>query len=197
MRTVPAGSTRLGARVVRLVTKQVAAAVFAASVLVATVLGLWPFAFLGSVEEVRAKWTHVEWAVFYFSPDGSLIIDADLLLNLFFLAPLGVAWSFMIELRHPLRAGLEALLLGLLVSFVIEGVQVLTPDRTTQLADLWRNALGAGVAGVVAAWLRPRLGSPGERGGLGGAPRTPGAGARAADRVGFRGAGVAPRRRPS
>lgn len=116
-----------------------------------------PFQFHFDGESIRSKWAETEWVFFYPDQDGGVLIDSDLILNIFFFVPLGVAWVFMVSSPKVWRAFASALIVGLLVSLMAEALQVLTPDRTTQVADLWRNALGAGLGGLAAGLIRPPL----------------------------------------
>jgi glycopeptide antibiotics resistance protein len=52
----------------------------------------------------------------------------------------------------------SALAVAFVVSVAVELLQVLTPDRTTQVADVWRNTLGCGLAALPAFWLARRRG---------------------------------------
>ena len=115
----------------------------------------WPLNFHFDLRAIRDKWAETEWVIFYYSSNGSIIVDHDLILNIFFFMPLGVLWALWIRPKSWWWAGLSALLVGLALSLFVEGLQVLTIDRTTQLADVWRNALGAGLAGLGFGLLRP------------------------------------------
>ncbi len=70
---------------------------------------------------------------------------------------LGLAWA---RPRRPGRSLVEALLLGLALATLVEALQVLTPSRTPQLAEVWRNALGAGLGALALSGRRARSGRP-------------------------------------
>lgn len=140
-----------------LLRPKAAAALLALFALLAVGLTTWPLDFDLGGQAIRDKWAQTEWEVFYFDEAGEVVIDADLILNVLFFLPLGALWALMRRPSRWWRAGIEALLVGCALSALVEGLQVLTPGRTTQLADLWRNTLGSGIGGAVVGALRPRL----------------------------------------
>lgn len=93
----------------------------------------------------------------------------DLIANLFFFMPLGVAWVWARRPRDAIRAAAGALAVGGLLSAAVEATQLLTVTRTTSLGDLVLNAGGCALAAASAqrarqrfglramAWLAPRL----------------------------------------
>ena len=133
-----------------------AALAFWLFVLLAIALTTWPFEFRLGAEAIRAKWAQTEWVFFYYH-HGQLTIDVDLLLNLVFFTPLGVIWVFMVQPPRLWQAVAGSVAVGLALSVLVEGLQVLTPYRTTQLADVWRNTLGAGLGGLAAGVIRPKI----------------------------------------
>lgn len=119
------------------------------------VLTLWPFDFDLHPESVRAKWGRFEW-VFFYHRAGTVTVDRDLLFNLLLLAPLGVAIAIVRRARPVWRVALDAAAACFALSTCVELAQVLTPNRVSQLADVWRNTLGGLVAALV-TWLLCRL----------------------------------------
>ena len=114
----------------------------------------WPFEFFSDTAAISAKWAETEWYFLYYDEQGQLIIDHDLILNILFFMPLGAAWGFAGPHRPLWKIVLGALAVGLALSVFVEGLQVLTPDRSTQIADVWRNALGAVLGGLYAGWVQ-------------------------------------------
>lgn len=131
-----------------------------ANVLAAAALTLWPFHFRLNAASIARKWARVEWVFFYYRR-GHLTIDRDLILNLLMLLPLGLGFALARSARTPPARGrrvlLEALLLGVTVALCLEGAQLLTPHRVTQLADLWRNALGCVLGAALGGFLDVRV----------------------------------------
>lgn len=120
-----------------------------APVLAAT---LWPFDFDLRPDSVREKWAHFEW-VFFYDRAGTIIVDRDLLLNLLLFVPLGVAIAVVRRAPSVWRVTVEAGAAGVALSTGIELLQVLTPERVSQLADIWRNTLGCLVAAFATALI--------------------------------------------
>lgn len=134
--------------------RRVAAIAFGLYVLFVVAVTLWPFDFSPDAASVAAKWAETEWYLLYYDEQGRLIIDHDLVLNIVFFIPLGAAWGLAGRRRRWWRIALGALSVGLALSVLVEGLQLLTPERSTQIADVWRNALGAALGGLYAGWLR-------------------------------------------
>jgi glycopeptide antibiotics resistance protein len=126
-----------------------------ATFVAALVVTLWPFAFSLDPSSIARKWSRVEWVLFY-RHRGQITIDRDLLLNLAMLLPLGAGFA-LARTTRGLRLFLEALLLGVAAALVLEAGQLLTPHRVTQLADVWRNALGCGLGALLGLGIRRRF----------------------------------------
>jgi hypothetical protein len=116
-------------------------AVMLANVIGAVVMTLWPFAFDLAPAAIARKWAHVEWVLYYRGEDGHVIVDCDLALNLAMLLPLGAGFAVWRAAGRG-RVIVEALALGIAFATALEAAQLLTPHRVSQLADVWRNALG-------------------------------------------------------
>jgi hypothetical protein len=116
----------------------------------ALLLTLWPLHFDLAARAIAQKWEIAEWELYYVRDDGSIVLDWDLFLNLFLLAPMGVGWAILRPGASVARVTLESALLGVGAAAAIEAAQLLTPDRVTQLADLWRNGSGCIVGAAVA-----------------------------------------------
>lgn len=145
------------------------AAMAVANVLAAAIVTSWPFRFRLDAASIARKWSRVEWVLVYHDRRGHLTLDRDLFLNLAMLLPLGLGFALARSARGR-RILLEALCLGALTALCLEGAQLLTPHRVTQLADLWRNTLGCVLGAALGlAWRtivrrlrdRPRRASPG------------------------------------
>ena len=113
---------------------------------------LWPFTFRLTSAAIAERWAQADWVLLYRRDDGSVILDLDFALNLALLAPLGGTWALGRRGAGILGTALEGLALGVGLSSLLEAMQLLTPNRFTQLADVWRNGLGCALAaGAVAA----------------------------------------------
>jgi VanZ family protein len=124
-------------------------------------LTTWPFDFDLQAAAIRAKWAAAEWVFFYRTEAGELIIDLDLIVNIALFFPYGFALGLSGRRRPLWREAVVALVAGLTLSVLVEGLQLLTPTRATQLADVWRNTLGAGLGGVAGTLLRAWIRAPG------------------------------------
>lgn len=129
------------------------------TVLVAIAATQYPFHYQLTRYAIHYRWVHrVDWRWFPNLRHGHLrLMDRDFVLNLLMLLPLGIGYALW--RRAPAwRVVLEALLLGAVVAIGLELAQLLTPWRTTSLADAWRNTVScfAGALFVVAtSRLRP------------------------------------------
>jgi hypothetical protein len=133
--------------------RRVGLAIFLAALAGALVVTLWPFRF----SLATASFSRIDWRFYYRNRRGHVIVDRDLLLNLVMLSPLGTGWALRRASRGVGRIALEAAGLGLGISAAIEALQIFTPTRCPQLADVWRNGAGCLAAAVLVAWLVPRL----------------------------------------
>lgn len=127
----------------------IAAAPFVLCTLLIIAATTWPMEFDFSGASIQNKWQQVEWQLVYHGRDGGLTIDKDLVQNLLLFAPLGISWVWCFRRRSLLLHAVGAVAVGLGLSLLVEGLQLLTPHRVTQLADVWRNTMGAGLAGLV------------------------------------------------
>lgn len=144
----------------RILTPRIAAVMLVLLGVAIVCLTTWPFDFQLDGPAIGRKWESVEWDLFYRGPSGEVTVDLDLLLNVLLFFPLGVTFVLSGRRRRFWREAIGALAIGLGLSIFIEGLQLLTPERVSQLADVWRNALGAALGGVAAALLRSRLIGP-------------------------------------
>jgi glycopeptide antibiotics resistance protein len=103
------------------------------------------------------RWAEVRWSIVRVEA-GQLRGLPDVVANILFFMPLGVAFAFTgpgTRLADPVRVGLGAGLIGGALSLGVEVLQLFTRDRTTSLGDLVFNAGGCAVAaGVAAEWRR-------------------------------------------
>ncbi|HRG99527.1 MAG TPA: VanZ family protein [Polyangiaceae bacterium] len=137
--------------------RRAALAATAASTLAIVGATLYPFRFCSSLAQVRRRARWIEWELYYTDREGHLTLDLDLVQNLALFLPLGVALAFLPESPRPRRDALVALAVGGLLSAAVEALQLLTLERVTQLADVWRNAVGAALGALVGALVRARL----------------------------------------
>jgi len=120
---------------------------------VAFMLTLTPFRF----DLATASFGRIDWRLYYRRPSGALAVNRDFVLNLAMLSPLGAGWALLRGSRGMGRIALEAALLGLTTSTMIETIQIFEPSRCPQLADVWRNTAGCLAAAATVAWLVPRV----------------------------------------
>lgn len=154
LRFPPLMETRLrdpGKRLARRAEVMVAASV--ALVLAAT---LFPFHFRFDLAHLLEKSREIEWEIYYTDRPGHVSIDRDLLQNLVLFMPLGASLGARAAAPRPRRDALVALGVGAALSITVELLQLLTEERVTQLADVWRNAVGACLAALVVSALRAR-----------------------------------------
>ena len=113
-----------------------------------------PFQFDLDPAMIAKRWSLAEWVLFYRNRDGSWSPGQDFIQNLLMLMPLGAAIACAGRRRPVWRVAVETFLVGFALSATAEALQLLVPDRVTQLADVARNAVGCGLAGVVTAAQR-------------------------------------------
>jgi glycopeptide antibiotics resistance protein len=137
--------------------RQAARAAVLASTLAIVAATLYPFRFCSSLAQVRGRARWIEWEWVYTDREGHLTLDLDLAQNIALFLPFGLALAFVPEAPRPRREALVALAVGGVLSVGVEALQLLTLERVTQLADVWRNALGAALGALLGALLRARL----------------------------------------
>ena len=117
------------------------------TLLVAIAVTQYPFHYQLTRYAIHYRWEfRVDWRWFPVHR-GRFGLDRDSVLNLLMLVPLGIGYALW--RRAPgWRIVIEALLLGAVVASCLELAQLLTPYRTTSLADMWRNTLSC-VAGAL------------------------------------------------
>lgn len=122
----------------------------------------FPFEYRLSSFALQRHWQRVDWSWFPHIHGGFHGIDLeDLVVNLVMLVPLGAGWALWRRAR-PGRVLVESIVVGSLVGTFYEGAQLLTRDRHTTLADVWRNTLscvlGCAVVLALGALLDRRRG---------------------------------------
>jgi glycopeptide antibiotics resistance protein len=147
--TVRADSTKLSRA--RLGLSASTALIFAAT--------LFPFRLRFDKAHLLEKMKEIEWEIYYTDRPGHVSIDRDLIQNLVLFAPFGACLALTTRTPQPKRDALWALGLGTMLSVTVELLQLLTETRVTQLADVWRNALGATLAALVVSSWRTRTSS--------------------------------------
>lgn len=129
------------------------------AIAVVVILGatLFPFRFRFDSAHLHEKIGEIEWELYYTDRPGHVTIDRDLIQNLLLFAPLGAALSMVPKVPRWGRELGVAVGLGAALSIAVELLQLLTEARVTQLADVWRNALGSLLAAAVVVAVRRRL----------------------------------------
>jgi len=120
---------------------------------------LFPFRLRFDKAHLLEKMKEIEWEVYYTDRPGHVSIDRDLVQNLLLFAPFGACLALATRTSQPKRDALWALGLGTMLSVTVELLQLFTETRVTQLADVWRNALGAALAALVVSSWRSRTSS--------------------------------------
>ncbi len=138
-------------------TRRAGIAIFVLGALAVLAVTQWPFAFDFSAEGFARGRARIEWIFLYRDDDGHILLDGDLIRNLLLLAPLGAGWALLRVESSLRRTLLEALLVGAAMAMFVETLQIFTPTRVPQLADVWRNTLGCVLASPPAWWLGRRF----------------------------------------
>lgn len=115
----------------------------------ALVVTLWPFRF----DLATASFARIDWRLYYRRPNGAVAVNRDFMLNLVMMSPMGAGWALLRGSRGRGRIALEATVLGVGTSVMIETLQIFEPTRFPQFADVWRNGAGCLAAAVLVAWL--------------------------------------------
>lgn len=123
------------------------------TIVIAIAATQYPFHYQLTRYAVHRRWVGIDWRWWPRTPMGRVRIDRDLLLNLLMLVPLGIGFALW-RRAGGLRVALEALILGTVVSSLLELAQLVTPYRYTTLADVWRNALGCMAGAILVVVLR-------------------------------------------
>jgi len=113
----------------------------------------WRFHFDLTRFGIHARWRRIDWHWFPRTPMGHVRLDADFLLNLLMLIPLGIGFALW-RRASGLRVAAEALILGVVTSGALELGQLANRYRYTTFADVWRNALGCMVGAIIIVALR-------------------------------------------
>ena len=121
---------------------------------------LFPFRLRFDKAHLLEKMQEIEWELYYTDRPGHVSIDRDLIQNLVLFAPFGACLALATTTPRPRHDALRALGFGTMLSVTVELLQLLTESRVTQLADVWRNALGASLAALVVSSWRARKSSP-------------------------------------
>lgn len=121
---------------------------------------LFPFRFRLDGPHLHEKIGEIEWEIYYTDRPGHVTIDRDLLQNVVLFAPLGAALAMLPRAPRWGRDLGVAVGIGLGLSITVELLQLLTETRITQLADVWRNGLGALLGAIAVVAARRRASSP-------------------------------------
>ncbi len=105
---------------------------------------------------VARRFGSVDWAVVHVV-GGRLRGLPDIVANCLFFVPLGASYAMARGLTRVAPAAVGGLLLGAALSCVVEALQLLTVDRTTQLGDVVFNASGCAAAAGLTARFQRRL----------------------------------------
>lgn len=120
---------------------------------------LFPFRFSFDAAHLHEKTKEIEWEVYYTDRPGHVTIDRDVIQNLCLFAPLGAAIAMVPRVPRRGRDLGLALAIGTALSIAVETLQLLTETRVTQLADVWRNGLGALLGAIAVVMARTRRGA--------------------------------------
>lgn len=125
-----------------------------ATLAVAVAVTQYPFHYQITRYAIHYRWIHrVDWRWFPNVHHGHFRMDRDFVLNLLMLVPLGIGYALW--RRAPTwRIVIEALLLGAVIATGLELAQLLTPWRTTSLADMWRNTTSCVAGALLVVLLR-------------------------------------------
>ena len=111
------------------------------TVLIAVIATQWPFEYRLTSYAIHYRIARIDWHWF----QG---FDRDFALNILMLMPLGVGFALWRHAR-PARVVVESLVLGTVVSAVLELAQLVTRDRYTSFLDVWHNAVGCAIGCVL------------------------------------------------
>lgn len=126
------------------------------TLLTAVVATQWPFEYRFTRFAVWNRWRKIDWSWMPKDHWGHVRLDQDLVLNLLMLIPLGVGYGLW-RRTTGWRLVVEALVVGTISSAALEAAQMVTRERITSFADVWRNAVGCAVGGAIALAIRNRL----------------------------------------
>ena len=131
--------------------QRVGLALVIGTLVVAIVVTQWPFEYRVSRYALEQHWRRIDWSVM--PGRGTHQFGRDFVQNLLMLIPLGFGWGLWRTTTRG-RMILESMLVGSATGLVLELAQLLTHERYTQLADVWRNALGCIVGCALAIVLQ-------------------------------------------
>lgn len=121
------------------------------TLVVAFVVTQWPFEYRLTEFAVRAKWNRIDWS--WFPRSHGRVLSRDFVLNLLMLIPLGFGFGLW-RRAVGVRLAAEALALGIGIALTLEVAQLATRARYTSFPDLWRNAFGCLIGGLMALAFR-------------------------------------------
>ena len=123
-------------------TAWVAFSLYAAFVIYGTTI---PWEFDLDPVALSMRWREIQWEVLRID-NGRVRGRTDLVANVLFFMPLGISWTLAWRPRTLVGAATGATLIGVGLSCLVEGIQLLAPDRVTSMSDVLLNATGCGVA---------------------------------------------------
>ncbi len=129
------------------------------TVAVAMFVTQWPFEYRFTTYAVELRWTRIDWRWFPRDRAGDIRFDRDFAQNLLMLMPLGVGFALWRRTAY-VRVVIEALVLGIVTSAVLELAQLVTRYRYTSFPDLWRNSLGCMIGAMAVIALQRSLSAP-------------------------------------
>ncbi len=112
-----------------------------------------PFRFVGDIDHAVAKWSSITFHPLISPDTGQRVSIPDVVQNLLLFLPFGVfGMASLGRRRTPMVRVVLVTALGMLLAACVEVLQLFTADRTSSLADLLANTIGA-LGGAVAGPL--------------------------------------------
>ena len=115
-----------------------------------------PFTFVSTREALARKVEGIKWVPFRDPRTGGLHSPRDFTVNIAVFVPFGIFGFFLLHRTRDARDALTLVVLwAAAISVLIEGLQLLTEKRVTNVTDLVANTLGGYLGGLVAvSWQR-------------------------------------------
>ena len=114
---------------------------------------LYPLNFAFNVALIAESMREIDWDLFQDVSRGRSY-GLDLISNILLFAPFAVSWTVWQGLNNRAsgsRVVFETAVICMMISICIECSQLLLPGRSTQLADVSTNTLGATIAALLTA----------------------------------------------
>jgi glycopeptide antibiotics resistance protein len=122
---------------------------------------LAPFEFVQTPEALSAKIAKIKWIPFRNPETGGLHSPRDIIRNVVLFVPFGFFGFFAhSNSRRAAKATMTVAFWGLAASLLIEGLQLLTVTRATNVTDIIANTAGSYVGARVASWSGRHVSMP-------------------------------------